>query len=67
MPPPRLKAQPIAEGIVRANAQEVIVWRDFQWNNGQIWRKWFVDPESFALEDIETRSIEKVARTRTRQ
>ncbi|WP_197922811.1 hypothetical protein [Thiosulfatihalobacter marinus] len=49
------------------NAQEVIVWRDFRWNNGQIWRDWFVDPERFAPEDIETKPIEKAARPRKRQ
>ncbi len=67
MKPPRLRAQPIAEGIARVNAQEVIVWRDFRWNNGQIWRDWFVDPERFAPEDIETKPIEKAARPRKRQ
>lgn len=67
MKPPRLKAQPIAEGIVRVNAQEVIVWRDFRWNNGQVWRKWFVDPEKFAPEDIETKPMEKVSKTRKPQ
>ena len=67
MKPPRLKAQPIAEGIACIGTQERIVWRDYRWNNGQIWRDWLVDPERFADDDIETRPIEKSARTRKRQ
>jgi alpha-glucuronidase len=67
MKPPRLRAQPIAEGVALDGDQEVIVWRDFRWNNGQVWRDWFVDPEKFAPEDIETKPIEKAARPRKRQ
>ena len=67
MKPPRLRAQPIAEGVVLDGDQEMIVWRDFRWNNGQVWRDWFVDPERFAPEDIETKPIKKVSKTRKRQ
>lgn len=67
MTPLRLKAQPIAEGIARAGTMEEIVWRDFRWNNGQIWRMWLVDPERFAPDDIESRSIDTVDISRKRQ
>lgn len=40
----RLTAQPVAEGILYNGSFEVILWRDYRWNSGQISRKWFVDP-----------------------
>lgn len=57
MTPLRLRAKPIAEGISRVGTHEEIVWRDFLWNNEQIWRMWFVDPRSVTLDDIETRPL----------
>lgn len=58
MPPPRLTAQPIAEGYLCTSTGRKLVWREFRWNTGKTSKMWFVDPEEVAENQIEIRRIE---------
>ena len=57
MPPPRLKAQPIAEGILQTSSGHKLVWREFRWNTGRTDRMWFVDPDVVNEDQIEIRKL----------
>ncbi len=58
MKPPRLRARPIAEGILRNATSEQVAWRDFLWNTGRVARMWFVDPDSVTDGEIEVRPLD---------
>ena len=53
----RLTAQPVAEGFLKEYSIEVILWRDYRWNNGQVSRMGFVDPNNLNGAKIEIRPI----------
>lgn len=53
MPPPRLTAQPIAEGLIQTSSGSKLVWREFRWNTGKRSKMWFVDPEKVSEEQVE--------------
>lgn len=55
---PRLTAQPVAEGVQKNTDPEVILWRDYLWNNGRTTRMWFVDPEDIEEAAIEIRPLD---------
>lgn len=40
-----LHARPISEGFLIQNHQQRVVWRDYRWNTGVVFRWWFVDPQ----------------------
>lgn len=58
MKPQRLRARPIAEGILRNATGEQVAWRDFLWNTGRVSRMWFVDPDSVNAAEIEVRPLD---------
>lgn len=58
MPPPRLTAQPIAEGYMATSAGMKLIWREFVWNTGKTSKMWFVDPEDVEEDQIEIRRME---------
>lgn len=57
MKPPRLRARPIAEGVLRFLSYEQVIWREYLWNNGQVARMWFVDPGEVDELAVETRPL----------
>ncbi len=57
MPPPRLTAQPIAEGFTQTSSGPKLVWRDFRWNTGKVIRDWHIDPNEAEGLEIEVRQI----------
>lgn len=62
MPPPRLTAQPIAEGYLMTSAGTKLVWREFRWNTGKTSKMWFVDLEDVDDGPIEIHSMETTKR-----
>ncbi len=62
MPPPRLAAQPIAEGFLQTSSGSKLVWREFQWNTGKTSKMWFVDPEAVDEDQIEIRQLDRTTR-----
>lgn len=52
----------MAEGVAIRDGREVYVWRDFRWNNGQVWRMWDVDPGLFDQEEIEVRPMGRTSK-----
>lgn len=58
MPPPRLTAQPIAEGFIQTSTGPKLIWREFRWNTGKTNRMWFVDPEDVNEDQIEIRRLD---------
>lgn len=57
MPPPRLIAQPIAEGYLITSAEMKLVWREYRWNTGKTSKMWFVDSEEVDQDQIEIREL----------
>ena len=57
MPPPRLAAQPIAEGFLQTSSGSKLVWREFQWNTGKTSKMWFVDPDVVNEDEMEIRKL----------
>ena len=53
----RLSAQPIREGVLVSSDRSKIVWREYLWNNGQVARMWFIDPDEVDDLDVETRPL----------
>lgn len=55
---PRLTAQPVAEGTLKHTDPEVILWRDYLWNNGRTTRMWFVKPDDIDEAVVEIRPLD---------
>lgn len=51
----RLLAYPIREGLVATPKGREVIWRDYQWNSGEIERAWLVDPNSITEADVTIR------------
>lgn len=43
-----LRARPIAEGVALVGGHRKVIWCDYLWNTGTIFRWWFMDPEEAA-------------------
>lgn len=62
MPPPRLTAQPIAEGYFYTSTGRKLAWREFRWNTGKKSKMWFVDPEDVEEDQIEIRELGSITK-----
>lgn len=51
----RLLAYPINEGLVVTPKGREVIWRDYQWNTGEIERSWLVDPRSVSSSEVKIR------------
>ncbi len=51
----RLLAYPIKEGLVSTSKGREVIWRDYQWNTGEIERSWLVDPSSISGSEVTVR------------
>ena len=58
MPPPRLTAQPIAEGRIQTSTDTRLIWRDFRWNTGKVSRMWFIDPDGANETEVEVLALD---------
>lgn len=51
----RLLAYPINEGLIVTPKGRAVIWRDYQWNTGEIERSWLVDPSSISGSEVTVR------------
>lgn len=51
----RLLAYPIREGLVETPWGRKVIWREYQWNSGEIDRAWLVDPSSVSGSEVSVR------------